>query len=80
MPYSLGIYTLGCKVNQYESRAIYEVLEGFGVRFAEKGETADICIRDYAPPVWCGHPRRQCGRYNRPRPHGKGERGGRRDR
>jgi threonylcarbamoyladenosine tRNA methylthiotransferase MtaB len=44
MDFKVSVYTLGCKVNQYESRAIYEALSDYGVRFANKGETADICI------------------------------------
>lgn len=36
--------TLGCKVNQYESQVIREVLESFGLRSAQQGETADIAV------------------------------------
>lgn len=38
------ITTLGCKVNQYESEAIAEMLAENGIVRAEKGETADIAI------------------------------------
>jgi len=44
MDFKACIYTLGCKVNQYESRAILEALEDMGVRFAKNDETADVCI------------------------------------
>lgn len=39
---NVALYTLGCKVNQYESRAISEILEkeGFGI----VGRDADVCI------------------------------------
>lgn len=38
------IYTLGCKVNQYESQAMEDMLlkEGFAV--AAKGESVDLCV------------------------------------
>ncbi len=39
-----AIYTLGCKVNSYESRAIAEYLEKHGIEVCENGEGADICI------------------------------------
>ncbi|MDO4460415.1 MAG: tRNA (N(6)-L-threonylcarbamoyladenosine(37)-C(2))-methylthiotransferase MtaB [Clostridia bacterium] len=38
------IYTLGCKVNQYESEAMMGMLADNGIRAAEKGEPADIVI------------------------------------
>ena len=33
---TVGIYTLGCKVNQYESRAIAEELERRGVTLSRR--------------------------------------------
>ncbi len=36
--------TLGCKVNQYESQQLREVLESFGFRAAGDGETADVAV------------------------------------
>lgn len=36
--------TLGCKVNQYESQQIRELLESLGLRAARDGETPDIAI------------------------------------
>ena len=42
MKYS--IYTLGCKVNQYESEAMAEKLEENGIVKAKRNEQADICI------------------------------------
>jgi len=38
------IYTLGCKVNQYESQAIREQLEGIGLVEAKLNQEADFCI------------------------------------
>ena len=38
------ISTLGCKVNQYESDAINEILRAAGCRLADEAEEADICI------------------------------------
>lgn len=40
----INIYTLGCKVNQYESDAMLEALGLEGCRRCNEGETADICI------------------------------------
>jgi threonylcarbamoyladenosine tRNA methylthiotransferase MtaB len=36
--------TLGCKVNQYESQQLREVLESFGFRQAHGGEVADLAV------------------------------------
>lgn len=38
------IYTLGCKVNQYETQAIETILQGRGHAPAKEGETADAVI------------------------------------
>ena len=38
------LYTLGCKVNQYESDAMLEALLEAGCVRHEEGDTADICI------------------------------------
>ena len=38
----IAFYTLGCKVNQYESRALLEALEKEG--FEEADKQADVCI------------------------------------
>lgn len=38
------IFTLGCKVNQYETRALEELLADSGARRAAEGETADVVI------------------------------------
>ena len=43
MKYKARIYTLGCKVNQYESEAIAEALEERGFEVITKGE-GDVCI------------------------------------
>ena len=40
----VGIYTLGCKVNQYESEAITEALEREGFRIIDHDEKCDIYI------------------------------------
>ena len=39
-----SVYTLGCKVNQYESQAISEQLEALGLSQAQKGEKAQVCV------------------------------------
>jgi threonylcarbamoyladenosine tRNA methylthiotransferase MtaB len=36
--------TLGCKVNQYESQQIRELLESLGLRLARNGEPADVAV------------------------------------
>lgn len=38
------IHTLGCKVNQYESRVIHESLVAAGLSPVKEGTVADICI------------------------------------
>ena len=38
------LYTLGCKVNQYESDAMLEALVTAGCKKCEENENADICI------------------------------------
>lgn len=42
--FSVGIYTLGCKVNQYESEAIAEALEARGMRVLLPSEVCDAYI------------------------------------
>ena len=42
--FSVGIYTLGCQVHQYESEAIAEVLEKQGVKIAPHGSVCDAYI------------------------------------
>ncbi|MBE6600408.1 MAG: tRNA (N(6)-L-threonylcarbamoyladenosine(37)-C(2))-methylthiotransferase MtaB [Ruminococcaceae bacterium] len=44
MPYSLGIYTLGCKVNQYESEAIAEAAQKRGFCIKPPTEACDAYI------------------------------------
>ena len=44
MPYTLGIYTLGCKVNQYESEAIAECAEKAGFVIQEPSDICDAYI------------------------------------
>jgi len=38
------LVTLGCKVNQYETQYVKELLETNGYREAGDGETADLCV------------------------------------
>jgi threonylcarbamoyladenosine tRNA methylthiotransferase MtaB len=40
----VAFYTLGCKVNQYESQVLSEALEGHGYEIAQSGENADIYV------------------------------------
>lgn len=42
--YTAGIYTLGCKVNQYESEAIAELLEARGIRICPPTQTCDLYV------------------------------------
>ena len=42
--YTAGIYTLGCKVNQYESEAIAEELEKHGIKIAPPSSVCDAYI------------------------------------
>ena len=37
-------FTLGCKVNQYESEAMLEALEDRGFSIAGEGEPADVLV------------------------------------
>jgi threonylcarbamoyladenosine tRNA methylthiotransferase MtaB len=41
-PMKIAFYTLGCKVNQYESQALLELLEKEG--FLGCSENADVCV------------------------------------
>ena len=41
---SVGIYTLGCKVNQYESEAIAELFEARGYRVLSADEACDVYV------------------------------------
>ena len=43
-PLSVGIYTLGCKVNQYESEAIAELFEKEGLRILSPSQPCDIYV------------------------------------
>ncbi len=38
------LLTLGCKVNQYETQCVQELLEANGYRAAVNGERADLCL------------------------------------
>ena len=40
----ISIYTLGCKVNQYESEAIAEALEKQGYTAVQGGKESAVCI------------------------------------
>ncbi len=44
MSYSLGIYTLGCKVNQYESEAIAEAAQKKGFTLKNPTEPCDVYV------------------------------------
>jgi len=41
---TFSIYTLGCKVNQYESRQIGQFLEGLGLCGVKPGQKPDLCV------------------------------------
>ncbi len=41
---TFAINTLGCKVNQYESQQIRQLLAGFGLNFARPGTCADLVV------------------------------------
>lgn len=40
----VAFYTLGCKVNQYETQEMTEILRRYGYEPAVAGETPDVCI------------------------------------
>ena len=44
MPFTVGVYTLGCKVNQYESEAIAEALEKEGFCVCDPAQVCDVYI------------------------------------
>lgn len=44
MPATLKTWTLGCKVNQYETEFVREALAGIGYRDAAPDEPADLCL------------------------------------
>ena len=44
MPYTVGIYTLGCKVSQYESIAISEGFESLGFSVLPYEESCDVYV------------------------------------
>ena len=39
-----AFYTLGCKVNQYETEAVAQEFLRHGYLLAEEGEPADVCV------------------------------------
>src|SRR5262249_53413100 len=41
---TVRLVTLGCKVNQYETQYVKELLETSGYREAPEGQPADLCI------------------------------------
>jgi threonylcarbamoyladenosine tRNA methylthiotransferase MtaB len=43
-PRTCRLVTLGCKVNQYETQYVKEMLESAGYREAAAGEAADLCV------------------------------------
>lgn len=43
-PSTVRLVTLGCKVNQYETQYVKEMLEGAGYVEAEEGQAADLCV------------------------------------
>ena len=44
MPYTVGIYTLGCKVSQYESIAIAEGFKALGFSVLPFEEECDVYV------------------------------------
>src|SRR5580693_4451609 len=44
IPRSVRLLTLGCKVNQYETQYVKELLEHAGWTEAAEGEAADLCV------------------------------------
>src|SRR5438445_11905669 len=43
-PRTVRLVTLGCKVNQYETQYVKELLEANGYAEAEAGRAADLCV------------------------------------
>lgn len=44
MPYTVGLYTLGCKVSQYETEAIGEAFERFGFSVVPFEDAAEVYV------------------------------------
>ncbi len=44
MPYTVGLYTLGCKVSQYETEAIAEAFEALGFERRPFGTSCDVYV------------------------------------
>lgn len=44
MAYRVGLYTLGCKVSQYETEAIAEAFEALGFAVCPAGEACDVYV------------------------------------
>ena len=44
MPYTVGLYTLGCKVSQYETEAIGEAFERVGFAVVPFEDAADAYV------------------------------------
>ena len=44
MPYTVGLYTLGCKVSQYETEAIGEAFERFGFALVPFEDAAEVYV------------------------------------
>ncbi|MDY3846561.1 MAG: tRNA (N(6)-L-threonylcarbamoyladenosine(37)-C(2))-methylthiotransferase MtaB [Eubacteriales bacterium] len=42
--YSVGFYTLGCKVSQYETEAMSEIFEKLGFRISDYNEVCDVYV------------------------------------
>ena len=42
--YSVGLYTLGCKVSQYETEAVEEAFSELGFSVKSFGEPADVYV------------------------------------
>ena len=44
MNMKVSFYTLGCKVNQYETQSMREQFRDAGYELADSGEQADVCV------------------------------------
>ena len=57
----VSFYTLGCKVNQYESNIMQQAFRNFGYNVVEFGLESDVVVLGSAPDRWIG-PRLRRGR------------------
>jgi threonylcarbamoyladenosine tRNA methylthiotransferase MtaB len=58
---TFSINTLGCKVNQYETQQIHELLEQLGLRKIKPPKKADLVVINTCPAVSLTPPQPRAG-------------------